>query len=110
MRKIGLEDVSYSTKIHLKYLRALESDDLEGLPGKTFAKGFVNSYARAIGLDVDEALLQLEEYVKSGKVPRGGSAEARANWLKPLPGKWRSVVGVGMLVLFLLALFYFRSI
>ena len=64
MRSISLEDISKATKINLKSLKALETDDFGFLPGQVFAKGFVRSYAKVIGLDVDEALLQLEENLK----------------------------------------------
>lgn len=64
MRKIRLEDVAQFTKIQLSTLKALELDDTQQLPSPVFIRGFVCSYAKAIGLDVDEALLQLQELGK----------------------------------------------
>ena len=79
MRSISLQDVSKATKINLKSLTALETDDFGFLPGQVFAKGFVRSYAKAIGLNVEEALLQLEENLEeSSKISTKGN---KISWL-----------------------------
>lgn len=70
LRNIPLQTVSEATKINLRSLQALESSDLNLLPGSVFAKGFVRSYAKAIGLDVEEATLQLEEHLKENDPPK----------------------------------------
>ncbi|MDO8494356.1 MAG: helix-turn-helix domain-containing protein [Deltaproteobacteria bacterium] len=88
MRQIGLEDIAVSTKIHLKYLQALERDNLEVLPGHTFAKGFIQSYARAIGLDIDDALLHFEEYLRVSKNPIA-KKNGKNGWLKPMRSAWK---------------------
>ena len=53
---LSLEDVASQTRIQQKYLEALESEDFADLPGKVFAKGFVRSYAKTIGLDEEDTL------------------------------------------------------
>lgn len=65
MRNIPLNEVAKATKINVRFLSALEMDDLQNLPGPTFAKGFVRSYARAVGLDPEETMLQLEEHLRA---------------------------------------------
>lgn len=80
MRKISLEEISQMTKISLKCLSALEGDDMSGLPGEVFAKGFVRSYAKAIGLNSDEAQLQFEEYLKT--VSTHDPRKDRIRWLR----------------------------
>lgn len=57
----GLEisDIEASTKIRAKYLRAIENEEWDLLPGPTFVKSFLRTYAEA--LDLDSRLL-LEEY------------------------------------------------
>jgi cytoskeleton protein RodZ len=55
-KQLSLEDVASQTRIQQKYLEALESENFASLPGKVFAKGFVRSYAKTIGLDDEEAL------------------------------------------------------
>src|SRR5689334_21279599 len=46
-----IAQVSRALKIRKDHLEALENDRLEDLPGKTYAVGFVRSYARHLGLD-----------------------------------------------------------
>jgi cytoskeleton protein RodZ len=53
---LSLEKVASQTRIQEHHLQALESEDFANLPAKVFAKGFVRSYAKALGLDEEEAL------------------------------------------------------
>lgn len=54
LRRITLREVNEATKINIRYLEALERNDFEYLPAGAFAKGFIRSYARYIGLDETE--------------------------------------------------------
>lgn len=53
---ISLDDISLSTKIGTRLLRALEEEHFEQLPGGIFNRGFVRAYARHLGLDEDQAV------------------------------------------------------
>src|SRR6201982_4094556 len=55
-RKIELDDISASTKISTRFLRALEEEQFDQLPGGIFNKGFVRAYARHLGIDEDQAI------------------------------------------------------
>jgi cytoskeleton protein RodZ len=57
--KIDISEVEAETKIRAKYLRALENEEWNLLPGSTFVKSFLRTYADYLGLD---ARLLLEEY------------------------------------------------
>ncbi|MBI4124872.1 MAG: helix-turn-helix domain-containing protein [Deltaproteobacteria bacterium] len=85
LRKIPLEDVSQATKIHIRSLQALERDDIQSLPGPVFTRGFIQSYARTIGLNAQEAVLHFEEQSENGALSQ--SKTARTGWLKPK--RWR---------------------
>ena len=60
LRGITLEDISARTKVNVRFLEAIEHDDLSALPAKAFAKGFLRSYARVVGLDEDLVLTNFE--------------------------------------------------
>ena len=60
LRGITLEDISAQTKVNIRFLEAIEHDDLSALPAKAFAKGFLRSYARVVGLDEDLVLTNFE--------------------------------------------------
>ncbi len=51
LRGITLEEISDATKINIRYLRDLEEDRLDNLPGSFFIKGIIRSFAKYIGLD-----------------------------------------------------------
>jgi cytoskeletal protein RodZ len=59
--------VESATKIRAKYLRALENEEFGLLPGNTFVKTFMRTYAEYLGLD---AQLLIEEY-RVDYEPRG---------------------------------------
>src|SRR5215218_5498358 len=57
--RIDISEIESETKIRAKYLRALENEEWDLLPGPTYVKSFLRTYAEALGLD---ARLLLEEY------------------------------------------------
>src|ERR1700690_1887105 len=73
------------TKIRAKYLRALEDEEWALLPGYTFAKAFLRTYADMLGLDgrllVDEFKRQYQDPSEVELAPvlpaRGGGRRAR---------------------------------
>jgi cytoskeleton protein RodZ len=67
-RRIDMTDVEAATKIRAKYLRALESEEWELLPGPTFVKTFLRTYAEYLELD---ARLLVEEYKQRYERPAG---------------------------------------
>ena len=67
-RRIDMADVEAATKIRAKYLRALESEEWELLPGPTFVKTFLRTYAEYLELD---ARLLVEEYKQRFERPAG---------------------------------------
>jgi cytoskeletal protein RodZ len=56
---LDIADVEARTKIRAKYLRALENEEFGMLPGPTFVKTFLRTYAEALGLDPQ---VLVEEY------------------------------------------------
>lgn len=91
-RGVTLEEVSQSTKIGSRFLRALEEDRFEQLPGGIFNKGFVRAYARSVGLDEEETVAGYLEATEGGpanpEVPVALPeirAEARADSSAGLP-------------------------
>ena len=50
-QRVNIEDLEQSTKIRAKYLRALENEEFGLLPGPTYVKSFLRTYAEKLGLD-----------------------------------------------------------
>ena len=58
-QRIDIAEIEADTKIRAKYLRALENEEWDLLPGPTYVKSFLRTYAEALGLD---GRLLIEEY------------------------------------------------
>jgi len=56
-----LEEAASKTRILPQYLQAVEDDNYEQLPAEVFAKGFIRSYARSLGLNETEVLSKFNE-------------------------------------------------
>ena len=59
-KKISLEKVSAETRIGLANLLMIEQENIEGLPAEVFVKGFLRSFADAVGADGDQAVGRYE--------------------------------------------------
>lgn len=74
---ITLQEVSEATKIRLKYLEAIEHEEFQLLPGEIYARGFVTTYLKYLGIkDQPEVLADYAE--KSGSAAGAHSCRNRA--------------------------------
>ena len=93
-----LAAVSKSLKIRKDHLEAIEEDNLAGLPGKTYAVGFVRSYAAYLGLDavqtVDRFKAEINGRAEEGAPPVTVIDEDEH---RRLPQGWRVIAGVVVL-------------
>ncbi len=55
---LTLEQISLSTKIGTRMLRALEEEHFDQLPGGIFNKGFIRAYARCLHMDEEQAIAE----------------------------------------------------
>jgi cytoskeleton protein RodZ len=49
----SLHDVADRTRISVRYLEALEREEVDALPSATFVRGYVREVARSLHLDPD---------------------------------------------------------
>ena len=68
-KSVSLDDISLSTKISTRMLRALEEERFDQLPGGIFNKGFIRAYARCVGLDEEQAVA---DYIAATSPPVPG--------------------------------------
>src|ERR1700728_4031069 len=105
--RIDVSEIEAQTKIRAKYLRALENEEWSLLPGPTFVKSFLRTYAQALGLDgkalVEEYRLHherpsesmLEPIVSSPQRNQGRSSSRRAPARRTPSGRGRPSSGDG---------------
>jgi hypothetical protein len=79
-RGIELDEVEATTRIRLRYLRAIEDEDWAVLPGDVYARGFIRTYASFLGLDGERLAGEYREAVEGGR-----SAPDRVRELAPGP-------------------------
>jgi cytoskeleton protein RodZ len=53
---LTIDEVASKTRIRTDFVKALEDGNFARLPDQVFARGFVRSYARSLGLDEDDAI------------------------------------------------------
>lgn len=99
--RIDITEVEAGTKIRAKYLRALENEEWDLLPGPTFVKTFLRSYADYLGLD---SRLLVEEYKQ--RFERPSTMELTPFARGPGPRREhrrrRALLGPGLVVVFAL--------
>jgi cytoskeleton protein RodZ len=117
---LSLKEVSEITKVRVKYLAALEEDEYGALPGPTFIKAYLRTYASVLRLDADGLV---EEYRSSYERRKSAQSEyydltleqmrsraMRGRKKRPMRNTRRGYTVVGVLaVLAVVLLAYFGS-
>tara|TARA_Y100001934_G_C12315641_1_gene757297 strand:+ start:425 stop:1300 length:876 start_codon:yes stop_codon:yes gene_type:complete len=104
LRGVPLEEISGTTKIHIRFLQALEENKFDELPGKVFIKGYIRSYANTIGSDVEETLNIYEESVGDKPPKLISNSESKENLSAT------KFLGFGLICLFLGSLIFIIKI
>jgi cytoskeleton protein RodZ len=107
-RDIGLPEVEAATRIRLRYLRAIENEEWDVLPGGVYTRGFIRTYAAFLGLDGERLAEDYRQHVEGwsrgpgeqGRQANGGPAPRpiRDGSLLPRP------VGIALAIAAVLAL------
>jgi helix-turn-helix protein len=63
-RKVELSEVEAATRIRFRYLRAIEDEEWDVLPGGVYTRGFIRTYASFLGLDGDRLVNDYRESVE----------------------------------------------
>jgi cytoskeletal protein RodZ len=72
-RGMSLDDVANQTRIPMRHLQHIETEDWEALPAPTYAIGFARNYANAVGLDGPAIAGELRDSI-------GGPRRRRRPW------------------------------
>ncbi len=85
-RRIDLAEVEAATKIRGRYLRAIENEEWDLLPGETYARAFIRAYATHLGLDGERLA---EEQRRGRGVARPSERLPRVEPVRPRPSRRR---------------------
>jgi Helix-turn-helix domain len=78
-RKVDLSEVEKAIKIRPRYLRAMENEEWDALPGGAYTRGFIRTYAAYLGLDGE----RLAEDYRRAEEPSGGDRVPKR--IEPVP-------------------------
>jgi cytoskeleton protein RodZ len=102
-QRLDITDVEAQTKIRAKYLRALENEDFGMLPGSTFVKSFLRTYAEFLGLDphllVEEYRARHDPRDESELTPFARSPRGRQRRRPPRQPTWLPVAAAVVAIL-----------
>jgi len=94
----SLGQAEEATKIRVRYLKALEEEQYSVLPGSTYTKGFLRTYARHLGLDPDAVIAQYKATTAGEVAPPPAAPLApiatRPIWLRPAVAAIMAVLAV----------------
>src|SRR4029077_2875894 len=94
-----LATVSKALKIRKDHLEALEEDRVESLPGRTYAVGFVRTYADYLGLDVGACAERFKAQIAGGRGdPAPTITVIEEDDHRRLPQGWKIIAGVVLLL------------
>jgi cytoskeleton protein RodZ len=106
-KKISLEEISRATKIRRVILEAIERDQGEVLLPEVVVKGYIEAYARHVGLDPKEVL---SKYTAIKKGSEGAdSGESLPDRKRNIPAKYFFVGGVCLLIIIIIPFLFFSE-
>ncbi len=79
LREVSLQEISEATKISMKFLRAIEENQFDLLPGGVFNVGFIRAYAKYIGVDDDEMVNNYLFHMQQLKAENGEEPDLSAS-------------------------------
>lgn len=68
-RKLTVADIARTTKIPVRFLEAIDRDDVDHLPHGFFARAFVRTYAKEVGVNPGDVLDGVDEIVSAESEP-----------------------------------------
>lgn len=92
---LSLEQVAKDTRIRVEYVAALETMNVNLIPGKAYAKAYLRSYVKFLGLTEEELVVQYEN--ESARLREDASDQIRNPDSKPAPERpwfWAAMLGV----------------
>src|SRR5580765_1391073 len=95
-----LATVSKALKIRKDHLESIEEDRIESLPGRTYAVGFVRSYADYLGLDSGQCVERFKAEI-AGREHADAQQQVQVidEEERRLPQGWKIIAGVVVLAM-----------
>ena len=109
MRGISLKEIADTTKINLRFLRALEEDRMDMLPGKFFTKGILKAYAEYLGMEEHVVLNKFyqEEQLREQDQEKEPENQEDRSLISNKVKSYLAFFGIVVVLISILFVFYF---
>ena len=116
-QKLSLREISEFTKIKERLLKAIEEDRYELISSPVYLKGFLEAYARCLGIDPNEIVSSCKEYMEGRNLSKALESEERitsSRMRKRIPFSkkrvtlWTLLIPVFVIALFVAVLLFYR--
>ena len=112
-QNLSLRDVSESTRIKERLLKAIEEDQYELISSHVYVKGFLDAYARYLKLDPNDIISRYQENHGKGIVQRSIIPSYVSQWIR-IPQKrksvWPYIASVSVIILLIvISVYYYYS-
>lgn len=116
-QKLSLREVSESTKIKERLLKAIEEDRYELIASPVYVKGFLEAYARCLGIDPSEIIPFCQKYMEDKNLSKTPESRERITsskmrkWIlfsKRRVSFWTLLIPVSLIALIIGVLLYYR--
>jgi cytoskeleton protein RodZ len=101
---ISLDQIATETRISTRFLRAIENEEFQLLPGGIFNRGFVRAFAEKVGLDPDQAVA---DYERMAEVRQPEQAPAPPQAAAPAAKSQRRLYPIAIAVLALVIVVFY---
>jgi hypothetical protein len=95
-RGLELRDAERLTCMRSRYLVALEQERYDDLPGLTYARAFLRTYANALDLDADRLVAAFDEQVADAAEPAFEPPPRPRIRARPRRSHWTVAAGLGV--------------
>ena len=119
-RNLSLKEVSESTRIKERLLKAIEEDQYELLSSPVYVKGFLDAYARYLELDPNDIVLRYQKYHGTKVLPKKAAPKQRLitssnlrQWItfpKKRANLWLYITSISLIILLITISIYYLLI
>ncbi len=73
-KDLTIEEIAQETRISSRFLRAIEEETFDVLPGGIFNRGFIRTYASYVGIDPEQAVSEYKDLAQESNADESESA------------------------------------
>lgn len=102
-QNMSVADVAHTLRLSVRQIEAIEADDHDRLPGRTFVRGFVRNYARLVNLDPDNMLAEYFPILHQAETQHIQVPSQRISFSEHHRKPWLKWLAIGFVVVALIS-------